>query len=72
MLPWRRPAKDSALALDSRSLRSDPLIEAAMTKANFILNPDPGQPGSWIGSQGIPVDLMVPEAIAGRLSRPSG
>ncbi len=61
--------KDSDLALDSRSLGSDPLIEAAMTGANFILNPDPGQPGSWINPQGIPVDLMVPEAIAGPSSR---
>jgi len=61
--------KDSDLALDSRSLGSDPLIEVAMTMANFTLNPDPGQPGSWINSQGIPVDLMVPEAIAGRPSR---
>ncbi len=40
--------KDSDLAIDSRSLGSDPLIEAAMTRANFILNPNPGQPGSWI------------------------
>jgi len=57
--------KDSDLALDSRSLGSDPLIEAAMTRANFILNPDPGQPGSWLSAQGIP----VPGAIAGRSSR---
>ena len=61
--------KDSDLALDSRSLGSEPLIEAAMTRANFTLNPDPGQPGSWINPQGIPVDLMVPEAIAGPSSR---
>jgi hypothetical protein len=40
-----------------------------MTKANCTLNPDPGQPGSWINSQGIPVDLMVPEAIASCPSR---
>jgi hypothetical protein len=61
--------KDSDLAIDSRSLGSDPLIEAAMTRASFILNPNPGQPGSWINVQGIPVDLMVPEAIAGASSR---
>jgi hypothetical protein len=61
--------KDSDLAIDSRSLGADPLIEAAMTRANFILNPNPGQPGSWINVQGIPVDLMVPEAIAGASSR---
>jgi len=61
--------KDSDLAIDSRSLGPDPLIEAAMTRANFILNPDAGQPGSWINHDGIPVDLMVPEAIAGPSSR---
>jgi len=60
---------DSDLAIDSRSLGSDPLIEAAMTRANFILNPNTGQPGSWINVRGIPVDLMVPEAIAGASSR---
>jgi len=57
--------KDSDLALDSRSLGPDPLIEAAMTRANFILYPTSRQPGSWINVHGIPVDLMVPEAIAG-------
>jgi len=52
--------KDSDLALDSRSLGSDPLIEDAMRSANFMPNPDTGQPGSWINTYGIPVDLMVP------------
>ena len=64
--------KDSDLALDSRSLGPDPLIEAAMTRANFILNPTSRQPGSWINVHGIPVDLMVPEAIAGGSGRRGG
>lgn len=63
--------KDSDLALDTRSLGSDPLIEAAMTAAKFILNPTTRQPGSWISPRGIPVDLMVPEALAGSTGRRS-
>ena len=54
--------KDSDLALDARSLGADPLIEDAMRRANF----EPGgEPGSWIDARGVPVDLMVPEALAG-------
>jgi hypothetical protein len=62
--------KDSDLALDARSLGSDPLIEEAMRQADFMPNPN-GQPGSWINERGIPVDLMVPEAIAGTGGRRS-
>jgi len=56
--------KDSDLALDARFLGSDPLIEEAMRQADFMPNPN-GQPGSWMNVRGVPVDLMVPEAIAG-------
>lgn len=54
--------KDSDLALDSRTLGQDPRIEDAMRRAGFT-NGD--QPGSWIDPRGVPVDLMVPDAIAG-------
>jgi predicted amino acid dehydrogenase len=57
--------KDSDLAVDVRALRQDPLIDAAMEHAGFVLDPVSGQPGAWISPDGIPVDLMVPEAIAG-------
>ena len=57
--------KDSDLALDARSLGEDPLVEEAMTKAGFYLDPDSGQPGAWRSPKGVPVDLMVPEALAG-------
>jgi hypothetical protein len=57
--------KDSDLALDSRSLGAEPLIEVAMTRAGFILDPVKLQPGAWITPSEIPVDLMVPELIAG-------
>lgn len=57
--------KDSDLAVDSRSVGNHPLIEEAMAKARFVLNPESGQPGAWLSPAGMPVDLMVPDAIAG-------
>lgn len=57
--------KDSDLAVDPRMLRDSPLLDEAMKQAGFhrdLLNP---QPGGWISQKGIPVDLMVPEALAG-------
>lgn len=57
--------KDSDLAVDPRALHSEPLLEEAMTRAKFYLNPFSGQPGAWMNVSGIPVDLMVPEALAG-------
>lgn len=55
--------KDSDLALDPRSLGIDPLIEDAMKQAGFLPEPDSNQPGTWVSAAGIPVDLMVPEAL---------
>jgi hypothetical protein len=57
--------KDSDLALDPRRLDDDPLIEESMSRAGFCRDPISGQPGTWLNAQGIPVDLMVPEALAG-------
>jgi hypothetical protein len=57
--------KDSDLAIDPQTLEDDPLIERAMEAAGFIPNPESRQPGAWINLEGIPVDLMVPEALAG-------
>ena len=57
--------KDSDLAIDTRSLADDPLIEEAMRLADFMPNPTSRQPGAWVNAQGVPVDLMVPEAISG-------
>lgn len=61
--------KDSDLAIDTRNLGEDPLLEEAMTSAGFILNPVSQQPGAWMSPNGIPVDLMVPEHLAGSGSR---
>ena len=61
--------KDSDLAIDPRKLGEDPRLEEAMTGAGFILNPVSQQPGAWMSPNGIPVDLMVPELLAGSGSR---
>lgn len=56
--------KDSDVALDPRVLAQDPLIESAMRSAGFLPATN-GQPGAWVSTDGIPVDLMVPDALAG-------
>jgi hypothetical protein len=58
--------KDSDIALDARLLKDDPLIQNAMKNAGFRQDPTAGQPGAWLNAASIPVDLMVPEALAGR------
>lgn len=61
--------KDSDLALDPRILGDAPLLEDALERAGFrrdLANP---QPGAWASPEGIPVDLMVPEALAGAPGR---
>ncbi|HVR30483.1 MAG TPA: GSU2403 family nucleotidyltransferase fold protein [Thermoanaerobaculia bacterium] len=57
--------KDSDLALDPRALAREPLIEEAMRAAGFELQEQRPQPGTWVGRDGIPVDLMVPAALSG-------
>ena len=57
--------KDSDLALDTRHLGDDPRIEQAMSAAGFTPDLISGQPGAWLNPAGVPVDLMVPEALAG-------
>ncbi|MGI5154492.1 hypothetical protein [Microbispora sp. CA-102843] len=57
--------KDSDIALDPRALEDEPLLERSMSRAGFYRDPLGGQPGAWLNSEGIPVDLMVPEALAG-------
>jgi len=64
-LPLAEATKDSDLVLDPRDLGGSPLLEAAMTAAGFHRDLINGQPGSWLSEDGVPVDLMVPEALAG-------
>lgn len=60
--------KDSDVAVDPRLLAADPRLEAVMKKAGF-LPAISQQPGAWMSPGGIPVDLMVPESLAGPGSR---
>jgi len=53
--------KDADMALDPRTLSSSPRIEIVMRDRGFSPTKEPGR---WI-KDGIPVDLMVPEALAG-------
>lgn len=64
--------KDSDIAINPRQLRADPLLEEAMGRAGFTQDALNSQPGSWLSFDGIPVDLMVPEQLAGVGSRRSG
>lgn len=57
--------KDSDLAVDPRRLQDEPLLDAALTGAGFHRDLTSPQPGSWISGDGLPVDLMVPAALAG-------
>jgi hypothetical protein len=54
------------LGIDLRNLGENPLIERAMVDAGFHQDPVGGQPGAWLSTDGIPVDLMVAEEIAGK------
>lgn len=57
---------DADLAVDPRALMSNPRIEEAMAAADFIRDPANVNPGAWISPDGIPVDLMVPDLVAGK------
>ena len=56
---------DADLAVDPDLLSSDPLVDEAMLAAGFEPDPRASVVGTWISTRGVPVDLMVPEAVAG-------
>lgn len=56
---------DGDVAIDPDLLSSDPLVEDAMRAAGFTPDPRESVIGSWISPRGVPVDLMVPAAVAG-------
>lgn len=56
--------KDSDVAIDPRALLDDPLLEEAMRRGEFVLDPTSGQPGQWIKADGA-IDLLVPESLGG-------
>lgn len=63
--------KDTDLALDPRVLTDSPLLDEAMKRAGFHRDLQNPQPGTWFSPDGIPVDLMIPEALAGGTGRRS-
>lgn len=56
---------DGDVAVDPELLSSDPRVEDAMRTGGFTPDPRPSAIGSWISPRGVPVDLMVPAAVAG-------
>ena len=56
---------DGDVAVDPDLLGSEPLVEVAMRAAGFTPDPRSSAIGSWISPSGVPVDLMVPNAVAG-------
>lgn len=64
--------KDSDLVIDPRELNDDPLLESALADAGFTYDLQSSQPGAWLSPTGIPVDLMIPEELAGGPGRRSG
>jgi len=61
--------KDSDLAIVPADLRDDPLLEVAMTRAEFTHDPSKHQPGEWYSREGYPVELLVPAALHGGTGR---
>lgn len=56
---------DGDVAVDPDLLGPNPLVEEAMEAAGFVPDPRASAIGSWISPRGVPVDLMVPDAVAG-------
>lgn len=57
--------KDADVGIDRDRLRDDPLLEAALERAGFRRDLESPQPGGWFNRDGIPVDVMIPEQMAG-------
>ena len=56
---------DGDLVVDPELLGTSPRIEAAMVAAGFVPDPRASAIGTWLSPRGVPVDLMVPDAVAG-------
>ncbi len=53
---------DADLSIGPSDLTDAPLLAELMTAGGFVAKPEPG---AWLSHDGINVDLMVPEALAG-------
>lgn len=58
--------RDADLAIRPSQLADSPLLGDLMKRRGFTPSE---HPGSWVSDDGVPVDLMVPEALAGPGSR---
>src|SRR5207247_1972873 len=56
---------DADLALNPAALADYPPLDTLLRQAGFAPNAASEQIGTWIGPEGIPVDLLVPEALGG-------
>ena len=56
---------DGDLAIDPDLLGADPRVEDAMIAAGFTRDPRDNVVGTWLSTAGVPIDLMVPDAVAG-------
>lgn len=57
--------RDSDIVVNPAVLEREPLLQEAMEAAGFHLDLSDPQPGGWIGSDGVSVDLMIPDAVSG-------
>jgi hypothetical protein len=57
--------KDADLSVDRERLQDEPLLDEALAAAGFHRDLEHPQPGGWFNPDGIPVDLMIAEAMAG-------
>ncbi len=65
-LPVAEYTTDADFSIGPADLTDSPLLAELMTAGGFV----PGQhPGAWLSSDGITVDLMVPDALAGAGTR---
>lgn len=60
---------DGDIVLNPAVLADDPKLDALMRSRGFAPDPNPSHVGTWLEPGGVPVDLLVPEAVAGRGSR---
>jgi hypothetical protein len=56
---------DGDIALDPELLEEDPLLSESLAAAQFTPHLDTSRIGTWLSPDGIEVDLLVPEAVAG-------
>lgn len=59
---------DANFGINPKTLDDDPLIASLLSANGFSKRSEDGyiQPGGWLSASGILLDLLVPEAVAGR------